>query len=284
MDAAVLGGAMIAMARLVEHSTAILYGSTAPINVEVAADFETGSFSFQVVTTTPDIAAVVNNVLGSIDMDHVLTVLGITGGGGGLIQLVRWLYKRGKVKEIAPIPGSNNVEVKTEDGNSTVVHADTVNLFQNSVVLVDLHGVVAPLEREGINEFRVGAGRVAETTVRDDDLQAFEPPAPMGEILQEKDSDEIIQLDTVHLLRPGKWQFRLPDGTYFSSRLTPEVRAQIPQGVKFGAGDAFLATVHLVVTRDASGIMSAKREIVKIVKYLPAPRQLNFGLLPDGDE
>ncbi len=280
MDAAALGGAMVAMARLVEHSTALLYGAATPVKVDIAADFEAGSFSFEVLTVVGDVSGLGKQLLDSVKIEHVLGAIGVTGSGG-LIALVRWLARR-KVAQVSPVAGTKNVVVTTDGGDSTIVHADTVNLFQNSSVRFDLNGVVAPLEREGITEFRAGSGSVASATVRQDEIGFFEPPPPTGETLLDRDSEEIVQIVGTYF-RPGrKWMFALPDGTSFTSVLDPAyAKRVVPGGDRYGAGDAFRVTLHTVVVRTSDGRFHAKREIVKVIQLIPATTQLS--LLPDSD-
>src|SRR5687767_795706 len=112
MDAATLGAAMVAMANLVEHSTSLLYGSSTPVTVEIAADFESGSFSFHALAAVADSLNVGKQIVESVNMNHVLAVLGITGGGG-LIAFIKWLGNR-KVTQTTPLPGTGNVSVSTE--------------------------------------------------------------------------------------------------------------------------------------------------------------------------
>lgn len=274
MDAAILGGAMVSMGKLVEHSIELLASYQVPVTVEVAADFRSGSFSYDILTSIPDSLETLKG-LTSADAIHIaMDAIGISGGG--LIGLLVWLRRR-KVKEIGPVSDSQTATVTTEDGDTTVVKADVVNLFQNSTIRIDMSGVVAPLEREGIKEFRTGTGRVASTTITQDQLEYFDPPAPVGEILQDRETEEFVQITGVSFIPGRKWQLRLPDGTTFNSHLDPAYTQRVvPGGERFGAGDLFRVLLHTVVTREVDGRLRAEREVVKVLAHLPAPTQLRL--------
>jgi hypothetical protein len=273
MNAQVLGAAMLSMAQLVETSTALIMGATTDVKVDVVADFKSGSFSYQLVTaalTNPDI---IEQVRQSITMGHVLAVLGITGGGG-LFGFIRFLNRR-KIKSVERHEG-DNVRVTTEDGDSTVIHADTINLFNNSTIRVELNGVVKPLREEGITELRTGRTKI-ETRVRADEAELFEPPELEGEVLQDKTTTEYVSVVGPKLLPGRRWEFQLPDGTAFTSSVDEDFTKRVMDHlVGFFAGDALEVELRTVTTRDPSGRLRARREIVKVIRKVEAPKQLDL--------
>ena len=274
MDAQVLGSAMLSMSQLIESSAALTFGSSTRVDVEVAADFKRGSFSFGVVTSANlDIG---RQILQSINMGHLLAILGITGGGG-LIALIKWLKGR-QPRSVEPAPDGTNVRVTTADGDSTVVNGQTIVLANNSTVRVHLDGVVTPLKRDGITEFRSGRGTNAETVIHEDEVELFEPPPIKGEKLQDKVSPEIVQIESISFLPDRKWRFRLADGTGFYSTLDDDFAKRVlHHSVLFGAGDALEVDLRTIVVRDETGNLRAEREIVRVLRHLPAPKQLSLG-------
>ncbi|HET7584201.1 MAG TPA: hypothetical protein VFK13_04800 [Gemmatimonadaceae bacterium] len=276
MNAQTLGAAMLSMAQLVETSAAVTFGATAVVEVDVIADFRQGSFSYDVVAAAHDLG---QQLIGTLDLKDLFILLGISGSGG-LFGLYRWLRKR-PVKAIEHA-GRNETRITTVDGDSITVNAKTAQLYQNSTIHVHVHGVVQPLEREGIDEFRTGVGGVPSQVVRRGELEYFEAPPPGDEVLQDKITDEIVQLAVVALIGETKWQFRLPDGTKFRSTVDPEFMKQVARReVEFGAGDALEVKLHTVVTRDSDGVLRATREITRVVRTIPAPKQLDMGLRPN---
>lgn len=273
MNAAQLGGAMLSMAQLIEASAALTFGATTKIGVDVTADFKRSSFSYQLIAyLSSDLGP---QVIQSIDMGHLLAIIGITGGGG-LIGLIRFLRHR-KPKEVSRV-NSDNVEVKTEDGDSYVVNARTVNLFNNSTILLHMNGAVAPLRQEGISELRTGRDR-PETIIRADEVEYFEPMAGEGETLQDRTATEIVQVVGPKFLPGRKWELRLVDGTPFNSSLDDEYSGHVlHHDVEFGAGDALEVEMRTVVTREASGPLRARREVVRVIRKIPAPRQIDLDL------
>ncbi len=287
MDAKDLAPAMLSMANLLEDSASVTYGPTVGIRMEVKSDFRTGSFSFDVVAASDQLSKAVFDP--TVNIQTLLMFLGISGTGG-LIGLVRWFRGR-KLKSIEPTTNSSqNVQVTAEDGDSTIVNAKVVNLFQNSTVRFDLQGVVEPLEKEGITEFRTGRDRT-EAVVRKEEVAFFEAPPPSGEILQDKVSEEIVELVAVSFRRANKWRFARPDGTIFSSHVDRTFMERVHKHLeRFGEGDLLLVDLHVVVSREAGGLRGSY-DIVKIKRRIPPVVQGNLFAdphrpqsLPNGDE
>lgn len=263
---------MISLSQLINASASLTLGAGTAVQTEIAADFRHGSFSFLAITAGPDVARQAAHLLSTMTMKDLLEVLGLTGGGGGLIGLILWLRKR-RIASVTPV-NDDKVTITANDGQSTVVHAQTVVLFQNSSVRLNLDGIVAPLRADGMTELRAGRPGEQVAVVPADAVDFFEPPVAVGETLQDKVSTEIVQVDTLSLLSPGrKWRFVLPDGTGFSSALDAEFAKRVrSHDVVFGAGDALEVQMRTVVTRDPFGTLHAQRSIEAINSMIPAPK------------
>lgn len=276
MDAQTLGSAMLSMSQLLETGASLTFGADVQIDVQVVADFKQGSFAYDVVTLAMGMPDLVSQLARSFSMNDVLVILGVGGGGGGLIGFLRWLKKR-PIASVEQI-GNGNSQVTTRDGDSTIINAQTVYYFNNSRVRTELEGVVSPLRRDGISEFRWGRGSAAEATISADEVGYFDAPVPEGETLQDKTSVEIVQIEGLTFLPGRKWRFRLPDGTGFNSSVDDRFGRDVLQHtVVFGAGDALEVDLQTRVIRDAGGVLHAQREIVRVIRLLPAPKQLNLG-------
>ena len=277
MDAYALGAAMQSLAEYIDASASLTYGAGASVTHEIEANFEAGSFSFLVLAATPEQVQAGFQLLHYVTSKEFFEILGLTGGGG-VIGLIAFLRGR-KPKELAASPGNQQVTVTTQDGQTTVVNAQVVNLYNNTIVRERVEGVVAPLLREGITEFRSReVGSETQLLVTQPEVGYFEPPAPEGETLQDKVSSEIIQVVSLNFDQGRKWRFRMADGSTFSSSLDEDFGLRVLRHeVTFGAGDALEADLHSVVTRDAAGPTRVQREIQKVTRHIPAKRlQLPF--------
>ena len=255
-------------------------GAGVSVRTEIAADFRRGSFAF-LVSASVEHADGVSRLLGTVTMSDVLHFLGLTGGGG-VIGLLGWLRGR-KVAKVEQLP-DNQARVIAQDGAATVVHGGTVLLFNNSTVRLHLDGVVDPLRRDGITELRIGQEGQTSAVVPSESVDSFEPPIPEGELLQDRESREFVQLVTVQLLPGRKWKLRLADGTTFGSALDSAYERRVAtHSVVFGAGDSFEVDLRTVVTRTPDGQLHAKREVSRVVRHIPAPTQIAFRL-QDGSQ
>lgn len=264
-----LAPAMLSMAQLIEHSAQVLHGTNASIRVEIKADFRQGSFSFAVVALTE----IGRQIAESVDIDAVLKAIGIAGTG--LFGLLKWLRGR-KVREVVRTD-SDNVSVVTEDGDTMTVSNSTVLIFNNSQVRVDASGVVEPLRKDGITEFRAGRGDVAEVTVTTDDARSFDSPPPAAEqVLQDKVASEIVAVAGLSFEGGRKWRLRLADGTPFTSELDAAFMRRVgTHDVVFGAGDLLEIELRTVTFHDGTHLR-ATREVIRVVRHIPAPKQLDL--------
>src|ERR1700722_10635472 len=141
MDARDLAPAMLATARLFEHSAALMYGSTTAIKIEVNADFRRGSFSYDIVARAVALAQTLYEHISVSDI--ILT-------GTTLIAALK--YARGRQpKEI--LRDGSTANIVFHDGDNITVNVQTANLFLNPSIREDLEGVVEPLKKEGIDTF-----------------------------------------------------------------------------------------------------------------------------------
>jgi hypothetical protein len=275
MDPHALGPALLALAEFVDASASLTYGAGYTVSTRISANFRRGSFAFLVLAQTPDQIPAGLGLLHAFTSKEFFEVLGLTGGGG-LIALIRML--RGK-KPLEVVPtGGDRVRVTAQNGETTIVHAQTVHLYQNSTVRATIEGVVAPLKEEGITQFRSGEENGPESVVEDPEVSFFEPPPPAGETLQDKVSTEIIQVISLNFQEGRKWHFRMPDQSTFNSPLDSNFATRVLRHeVVFGAGDALEVELRTIVTRDDTGRIRAEREITKVIRLIPAPKlQLPF--------
>jgi hypothetical protein len=268
MDARQLGEVMIEIAGVIDASAGVTFGSGIRIDTEIDAEFKGGSFSIYVIAAAiPD---AVNQLVQSMTMKDLLELIGLTGGGG-LIGLLKFLRKR-EPKSIEAT-GDGQMVITTEDGDVTQVRAGTVVLLQNSNVRLHLDGVVSPLKGDGVNEFRSGMEDGPKAVVLSPEAEYFDPPDAEGEQLQDRVSEEIVQLVGLQFLEGRKWRFRMPDGTMFTSGIDDDFTERVlTHDIEFGAGDALVVMLRTIVVRDTYGVLRANREIVRVLDRIPAPK------------
>ena len=142
----------------------------------------------------------------------------------------------GKIESITQTQQGAQITVTT--GETITVHIGTVNLFQNSTIRQDLQGVIKPLEKEGITEFRAGKGSDEAVRVEQDEVVYFDPPAPKEEVFEDRISEEHVQIVTLSFQETNKWRFTQGDDGFFAAITDEEfVRKTRLHLITFGKGD-----------------------------------------------
>jgi hypothetical protein len=269
MDARALGESMQALADYIDAAGTLTYGAGTSVTHEIEADFARGSFTFTLFAVAPEVHTGILDMVRSLTTKEFLEAIGLIGGGG-VIGLLR-LLKGKKAVEVQPVAG-NNVQVTTGDGSPVIVNNHTYNVYNNTIVREALDGVMSPLKREGVTEFRAGQDDGPVIAVPQAEIGYFEPPpAPAGETLQNKVATEFVQVESLVFAAGKKWRFRAADGSTFQSAIDPEYTKKVLRHEEvFGHGDALEVEVRNVVTRDETGRLHSQRDIVKVLNKIPA--------------
>lgn len=270
-----LAPAMLSTARMVEDGARLLFGPTAGIKIEVNADFRRGSFAFDVFTG-PDAARQAKDILSHISLQQIeflLKWLGLTGGaGGGVFGLIKWLRNR-QVKSVEQGEAVDSARIVLHDGQNITVNVNVAVLTLNQTIRQDADGVIEPLRRPGITEFRAGRGLEAEQIVRGAEADYFIPPALPERELQDRVTEEIVEVVSPTFRDGNKWRFAQGDAPFYAAVLDKEfIRRVNRHEFTFGKGDALRVQLRSRVTQTPDGL-SADREITKVLEYLPPPKQ-----------
>lgn len=267
-----LAPAMLSTARLVEDGVRLLYGPTAAVRIEVEADFKGGSFEFDILTGPVLTAArEIAFQLTREDVKLALEVLGLTGGGTySVFALIKWLRNR-RVKSVER--AGDQARIVVHDGDNITVNINVANLAVNRTIREDAAGVIAPLLSPGITEFRAVSPGREPTVIRDDDVGSFEPPTLIQRELQDKVTEEVIEVVSPTFRDGNKWKFAQGDQSFHAAVLDQKFLAQVNRHeYTFGKGDALRVELRTRVTQSIDGL-TAVREVVRVVEYIPPPSQ-----------
>lgn len=263
MDARDLAPAMLATARLFEHSAALLYGSDTALKIEVQADFRGGSFSYDILTHVVELGRTIASNLSVSDVIATGTLLFVA---------VREARGR-KTKEI--VRRDNSASIVFHDGDNITVNLHVAQLFLNPTIREDIEGAVQPLKNEGVTEFRLTAP-TEEAVVPRDAIDYFNAPAGEDQLLQDDVVTDVIEVLSPHFKEGNKWQFSLAGEGPFWARILDKkfvdrVRRHL---VVFGTGDALRVKMRVRISRKPNGDFERLREIIEVVdeiKYVPPP-------------
>lgn len=257
MDARDLASAMLSTARLFEHTAQLMYGTTATLKIDVKADFQRGSFSYDIITQVVKIG---ETLFGNLSVSDIIET-------SALLILAVKLSRGRRPKEIVREP---EPQIVFHEGDVITVNEHVVNLYFNTTIRRDLEGAVEPLRRPGIDEFRLVRPEAEPTVVLKSEVEYFEAPVADEDILQDAVQTEIVQVVAPHFREGDKWEFALAgEGRFFAAILDATfLRKVARQEVSFGSGDALRVRMRVRVTRKPKGDYSRLREIVEVLDLI----------------
>jgi hypothetical protein len=271
-----LAPAMSATAHLVEDGIRLLYGADRSLKIEVNADFRRGSFSFDLFAS-PDLHHAAQGLIGALTPEHIETGLKLLGlsEDGGLLGFIKWLRNR-KIEKVETHGAQSVVTVRDGNNitNNITINAQVVNLARNQTIRKDADGVVAPLRAPGINEFRAEIPGAPATVLEKDDVEYFLPPPVEERELQDRITEEFLEVVGPSFREGNKWKFSQGgDSSFYAAVLDEEFLRQVAlHEMTFGKGDLLRVKLRLRVTQTEEGL-APLREVVKVLEKISPPKQ-----------
>lgn len=263
MDARDLGPALISVADLLERASELIYGEQGKVRVDVEADFERGSF-FIDMAILPEFAGYISHLTRE-DIQLILAVLGVSGGGG-LVGLLRWLKGR-KPDKVEPVDGGR-VSITINDQSRTLNFHES-KVYLDPRVRSSLEGMVAPLRKDGIDAVEFGPDHTLTERVEKEEASYFEAPARPEAVLS---TDEITA--TVELIAPdfkpdNKWRLQHSGGAFWAKILDDGFLDRVrDRSEVFGAGDALRVRARVTTTRTEVEVKHSW-EILEVLEHIP---------------
>lgn len=284
MDVRELAPALIALSALLEDSNRAAYPDSADVRVNVQGNFKGGSFGVDLIAVQSIGQQIVTMLAGqngtaAANLFGILQGLGmLTGGGVGLIGLIKWLRGR-KPSAIRFVNDKTVFELREAEAVETL-EVDLVagKLYQSRVVRQSLAKVMKPLEREGIDYFASGREGKAEAIVTKADVPFFEIAAGAADVVSDTVSEAVLlQIESAVFKEDNKWRFSDGATSFFAEIADTDFLAQIESGAeRFGKGDVLIVDLRRVQSITDIGL-KLEYTVVKVREHR-AP--LQAGLLP----
>jgi hypothetical protein len=257
---------------LIDRVAQLLYGDSVHIQVEVDADFDTGSLIVP-VHILYDGLRIAENVLTSKPanaLTNLLTILGFFGFGRLTLYKLFKRLKGRRIEKPEDIPQDIKIDISIEV---------LIRIYNDSEVQAQLRKTIEPLHRDGIEEFQTRRGGVVVESVRKSDLQAADEAE-----LEDLTTDEEITLDIEKAAwrRDLAWHFY--DGKIsFDAKITHEsFWKEVERGEPFADGDRMRVHLQTTARRTRNGKLKVQRQIPEVFGVEHAKnRQRNlFGDIP----
>ena len=274
-----LAPAMLSLARLIETSAERLTGEAGTVRVEVRADFKSGSFSYEIVTTLLD--SIRQKLFDNLSFSDITIILGLTGASlKGLLHVIRRL--RGRRIVAIEQDGPRRL-LKLEDGATEVVEAEVQTLLADPEVRAYVEGITAPLRKPGYDTFIARADRSEPVVVTRDEAEFFTAPSPSSVQIQDTIRQELVRVLSPDFQTGHKWQVAFAGEKPFYAHITDRdfLHRVGRHAVKFGPDDILRADVQVQVLRREDGEYTRERTIVKVHDHIPGEKVVQGDLLLD---
>jgi hypothetical protein len=281
MNVADLGPALFALGEVVARTNYLLNGDLATVTVRINASRKPGSFPSlleiyqQVAPLVPD---------GTIkDGFDILAILGMTSTGdtkaaiGGVVDLWKRLKgEKPKVVETNPTNRTATVEVA---GENHTVNQTVLTVYGDPQIHQYFPTVIAPLRREGVDEFRTEHRGAVAAHVDKQEARFFDKPWPIDETtdgpLDDRTQELAVEVVTFHTRTGYKWRFisRLY-GLFTADMLDEDFVEKIHRGEERLSGTDWLR-VQLRTVTDTLG--NQEFQVLKVLGVVAGPKQESIG-------
>lgn len=269
MDLADLGPALIGLSQLLKAAGRVAYGDEAVVSVRAKA---TREGSFEVLLS---LGVQGGHMLWEFwkqpDVQAAATLLGVLGltAKDGAVQAIKAL--RGKRPQKQDRLENGDVRIETPDGTQLIIPEPAFRIAMDPGVRQALQKVVVqPLETDGIDTVRVGAG-AQRVLITEADADSFRP-------LPDTDDDQFVsryqkpfKIVSLHFTSGKKW--RLHDGR--ATRLVAIEDEEFNERVnrneaRFAKGDLLICEVEEISVR-AGTEFTSHYVIKRVIEHRPAP-------------
>lgn len=273
MDVRELAPALIALSDLLEQANKAALPDAPDIRVNVQGNFKGGSFGVDLIaaqTITQQLVSMFSGTeaTAAANLYTLLGALGLVGGGGGLIGVIKFL--RGRKPSAIRIDGDKTVfELHdTTTVESFEVDLMTGRLYKTRVVRQSLAKVIRPLEREGIDVFATGVNGVIQSVVTKDEAAYFEMAATEADVVSDTTTPMVmLQIESAAFKEDNKWRFSDGGTPFFAEIADQEFLQRINAGVeRFGKRDVLVADLRRVQSVTDNGL-KIEHTIVKVHKH-----------------
>ena len=289
IDAKDLASSILALGELIDRTSLLAEGSPR-VSLRVKSSFRPGSFEigFEVVQGIVELFS----SKGATAVVNIIQILGVSGdldkvrNATGFIQLI--LRSRGRPvrrvdepnssKEVVSVRRPGTLEVVYGDGHIEEVDEKVFSLYDDLKARENAEKFVSPLREEGIDQIRMRYQGKTSVHISADDVDFFDAPKSDATITTENENRITLIIISISF-RPGeKW--RVSDGgekPFYVRILDVDFLQQVQdRDILFGTHDM----LHVVLKTTQSiidGKIRLEREIVKVLEYIPSPRQGELG-------
>lgn len=261
MDVRELAPALIALSELLEHANKAAFPDANEVRVNVQGNFKGGSFGVDLIAVQTMAQQIVSLLSGdestaASNLLGILGGLGLLGGGGGVIGLIKWL--RGRKPSSIRTMGDKVVFELIDAEQRETFEVDLIagKLYQTRIVRQSLARVVKPLEREGVDVFACGKDGTTQSVVTSDERVWFDMAASAADIVSNSVRQNVLlQIESAVFKEDNKWRFHDGANAFFAEIIDRDFLDKINAGTeRFGKGDVLIADLRIIQSVTDNGL------------------------------
>lgn len=276
MDVTDLARSLLALSSAIRQAQRLTDPITPAASLHVRAT-QPGSFEMAMVLIQPGILDGALDLLAGRETSAVVNAAELAAMVFGSIRFVKWLKGRG-IKSARPAPGPGETVLETEDGDTIVLDDPVLKLARDLEYRKKLSEVLEPLDRDGVDAFKIKRGGKVEIEVTSSERQNFAPPAlPEEEELGVTERQTLVQAVGVEF-DWRKWRFTEGGGSPFAAAIDDEAfRERVEnQEVQIGPQDLLRVSLTSRQYRDRTGALKAQLSIGRVIEIIDGGRQVPF--------
>lgn len=284
MDVRELAPALIALSDAMAQAHRVLKLDGAPPRLQIAATAES-SFEVQLALSDAVILGGLVSLFASAPSSAAANLAQLVQATTQGIDVIRRLAGRRAGREPTKVDGgASRVTLTLPDGTRFEAERGAADLAENAAFRRDVRRVVAPLEREGVDEMRIETPRAIEPVrLRASDLAAFEDEDP--ELPAPQESVMVLRPVTVTFRAGNKYRWTDGDAEFNAPVLDHVFAERVVMGaVRLAPQDELRCSVTTTQRRLPSGDLRAERVITKVLDYTPMPVPPTLPFDPTGDD
>jgi len=273
MDVRDLGPALMSLGQVFDVANKILNGNNQSIKLHVKA-YSPGSFDISFIL---HIVEELQDLLNSNSTNAIINlkelIVGVAGGVGGLFWLIKKL--KGKKPDKINHIDNNTIEIEFETIKYTIP-TKLLRLYQDIEIRRATNQVLKPLEKDGINYFKINDEKDCGIEIEKDDLPYFICPDIKEEKIFEVDHKVAYSILSVSFKEDNKW--RLFDGNNIVNVLIKDddfLNKVENSEISFTKGDILICTIRTKQWQTDNGLKT-EHEVIKIEEHRSALKQLSL--------